>query len=382
MKAALTILLLIVCLAAAAQQGNSEQLLSQARDLKDRYMASPGTTTLFDSGVQVALMAIDQTGNHCSDCLLQAYQVLEQLYATHKQYGQALTWKEKYTELNDSLGTNKRQREQAQEAVKFQYSKKALADSVDAANKKLYSRQRLQRQITWSVLGIGSSLLLLAFSFFTIRNNRLLKKEKQRTEDLLHNILPRAVADELKQKGTTTAAHYQEVTVMFAEITGVQERAKKGDPQTMVDVLHESVKAIDAIIQQYGMEKIKTIGDTYLAVAGLPVSVDDHAFRVMQAAVAIRSRMSGETTTGEAPRIRIGIHTGPVVAGVVGVKKFAYDIWGDTVNVAARMQQNSEPGKINISEATWQKVQGHYTTTYRGEIVAKNKGALKMYYVV
>jgi class 3 adenylate cyclase/tetratricopeptide (TPR) repeat protein len=223
------------------------------------------------------------------------------------------------------------------------------------------------------------------------RNNELLsnalgelKAEKQKSDDLLLNILPGEVADELKISGTTTARHYSNVTVLFTDFANFTQAAEKMSPQGLIDELHTCFKAFDEITGKYGIEKIKTIGDAYLAVCGLPTADPKHAENVVRAATEINvfmanrlAHMGSDLTFS----VRIGIHSGSVVAGIVGVKKFAYDIWGDTVNTAARMEQNSEAGKINISEATYELVKGKFNCEYRGEVEAKGKGGMKMYYV-
>jgi adenylate cyclase len=154
-------------------------------------------------------------------------------------------------------------------------------------------------------------------------------------------------------------------------------------PQELVSELHICFKTFDEIISRFGIEKIKTIGDAYLAVCGLPVADAKHAENVVRASLEISEFMQQrqKVTGNRSFHVRIGIHSGSVVAGIVGVKKFAYDIWGDTVNTAARMEQNSEGGKINISQTTYDLVKDKFTCTYRGEIEAKGKGQLKMYFV-
>ena len=197
------------------------------------------------------------------------------------------------------------------------------------------------------------------------------------------NILPEEVAEELKEKGSAEAKAFDEVTVMFTDFKGFTTIAERLTPQQLVNELHNCFKAFDEIMGRYGIEKIKTVGDAYLAVAGLPSPAADHAEKMVHAALEIRDfmlqrkQLLGENTF----EVRIGVHSGNVVAGIVGVTKFAYDIWGDTVNTAARMEQNSEPGKINISESTYAHVKDKFQCAYRGQIEAKNKGALKMYFV-
>lgn len=211
----------------------------------------------------------------------------------------------------------------------------------------------------------------------------LLDKEKQISESLLLNILPSEVAEELKQKGKSEAKLFDEVTVLFTDFKGFTTISEQLSPQQLVDELHECFKAFDDIMEKYGIEKIKTVGDAYLAAAGLPVPNPSHADDIIMAALEVRDFMiDRQKKLGSLTfEMRVGLHSGKVVAGIVGVKKFAYDIWGDTVNTAARMEQNGEVGKVNVSEATYELIKDKFTCTYRGEIEAKNKGALKMYFV-
>jgi adenylate cyclase len=210
-----------------------------------------------------------------------------------------------------------------------------------------------------------------------------LKKERDRSESLLLNILPAEVAEELKNKGTADAKLFDDVTVLYTDFKSFTTVTERLTPQQLVDELNICFSAFDEIIGRYNIEKIKTVGDAYLAVSGLPLANANHASDVIHGAIEIRAfikkrvKLKGENTFD----IRIGVHSGSVVAGIVGVKKFAYDIWGDTVNTAARMEQNSEAGKINISETTYQLIKDSFNCEYRGEIEAKNKGKLKMYFV-
>ena len=209
------------------------------------------------------------------------------------------------------------------------------------------------------------------------------EKQKKRSDELLFNILPREVAEELKDKGKSKAKHFDNVTVMFTDFINFTSASERMTPQELIDELHTCFHAFDDITSKHRIEKIKTIGDAYLAVAGLPLMDAHHAENAVLAAKDICAFMQDRVTKlgDKTFQIRIGIHSGSVVAGIVGVKKFAYDIWGDTVNTAARMEQNCEGGKINISESTYELVKNITTCTYRGEIGAKGKGMLKMYYV-
>ena len=212
------------------------------------------------------------------------------------------------------------------------------------------------------------------------------ERQKEKSDELLLNILPSEVAEELKEKGYTTAKSFEEVTVLFSDIKGFTNVAEKMTAQQLVQEINTYFSAFDNIILKYGLEKIKTIGDAYIAAGGLPEKNSATAQNVVEAAIAMQrevEKLKQERITSNKPyfELRIGIHTGPVVAGVVGIKKFQYDIWGDTVNLAARMEQSGIPGKINISQHTYEIVKDLFTCIHRGKIEAKNKGEIDMYFV-
>jgi adenylate cyclase len=232
------------------------------------------------------------------------------------------------------------------------------------------------------------ALLIFSVVIFRQRNRvskekKKVEKEKARSDELLLNILPKEVADELKTKGASEARLFDNVTVLFSDFVGFTRTSEKLSPSELVSELHACFKAFDEITSKYGIEKIKTIGDAYLAVCGLPNEDPEHAEKAVLAATEIRGFMAGRwANLGDSTfQVRIGVHSGNVVAGIVGIKKFAYDIWGDTVNTAARMEQNSEAGKINISQATYELVKAKFNCEYRGEVEAKGKGLMKMYYI-
>ncbi len=240
---------------------------------------------------------------------------------------------------------------------------------------------------------IGGFGAMLFFAGVVYRQRNRTKKEKlraeeekERSDELLLNIFPQEIVNEIKATGTAKAKAYTMVTVLltdFKDFTTISERVSA---ELLVDEIHTCFSAFDNILLKYKIEKIKTIGDAYLCASGLPVSSYSHATDMVQAAFEMRDfmlqRKKEKEARGEIPfEMRIGIHTGPVVAGIVGVRKYAYDIWGDTVNLAARMEQHSEPGKINISGRTRDLVKDQFTCTYRGKIQAKNKGDVDMYFV-
>lgn len=256
-------------------------------------------------------------------------------------------------------------------------------------------RQATQLNIA---MGAGAGLFLLALTFFSrfrvkkrsaaklAKANAALNEARQQSDNLLENILPADIAKELKTTGKARAKRFSEVTVMFCDFVNFTQTAERLGAEALVQELDTCFKAFDAIVDRYeGVEKIKTIGDAYMVASGLNArkSLPNDILRValeMQHFLIEegnkRRQLGLPYFTG-----RIGLHTGPVVAGVVGARKFAYDIWGDTVNVASRMENKSEAGRVNVSEDTYHLIKYRFRCTYRGKVEAKNKGMIDMYFV-
>lgn len=205
---------------------------------------------------------------------------------------------------------------------------------------------------------------------------RRLRHEHERAEGLLLNVLPRVVAAELKETGSTTAQRFDEVSVLFADIVGFTPLSATMEPEDLVKRLNTVFTYFDSLAERYGVEKIRTIGDTYMVASGIPVPRQDHA----QALAAMALDMLAYAAQGTLS-FRIGINSGPAVAGVIGTRKFQYDIWGDTVNTASRMESHSEPGRIQISDATNHLIEEDFATTYRGPIEVKGKGTLTTWWL-
>ena len=219
-----------------------------------------------------------------------------------------------------------------------------------------------------------------------VEQKEMVELERHKSEELLLNILPGNVAEELKNTGRYEARYFDEVTIMFTDFKDFTRISETMSPAELVEEIDEYFRAFDSIVQKYGVEKIKTIGDSYMAAGGIPVNMPDHAEKVLEAALEIRDAVEEirlKKVAGGRPgfQARIGIHTGPVVAGIVGSKKFAYDIWGDSVNLASRLESSGEAGKINISEATFQIVKDKFICIPRGRITTKSKGEVEMYFV-
>ncbi len=218
------------------------------------------------------------------------------------------------------------------------------------------------------------------------RTNKIIEDEKDRSEKLLLNILPEETALELKEHGKVAAKRFESATILFSDFKGFTSYAQNLSPEDLVRSVDYYFSKFDQIMDKYDLEKIKTVGDAYMCAGGLPYPTTDHPFKMVEAAFEIAQVMEDMKThpePGIVPfEVRIGINTGPVVAGVVGLNKFAYDIWGDTVNVASRMETMSDPGRINISENTYRIIKDVYDCESRGKVTVKNKGEMEMYFVM
>ena len=227
-----------------------------------------------------------------------------------------------------------------------------------------------------------------AFERIELQNKRIseaydiIKQEKEKSDRLLLNILPAKVADDLKRTGQTIPESFPDVTVLFSDLVGFTRLASVLDPKALIDELNDIFTAFDNVIEKHGCERMKTIGDAYLAVCGIPEANENHAENIARSAIGIRDYMKDRNKRSKMKwGIRIGIHTGKVVGGVVGVKKYIYDVFGDTINTASRMESNSEPMKINVSETTHQILKHKYVFLLRELVDVKGKGRMKMYFL-
>ncbi|MBX2870513.1 MAG: hypothetical protein KTR30_00380 [Saprospiraceae bacterium] len=282
----------------------------------------------------------------------------------------------------------------SEEAAKEELAKKELENDLMQA-KLIAKESENLRNLSIATAGGVFLLALLFYSRYRAKRranvsleekNKIIEEERQRSDELLLNILPQPIAEELKESGKARARRFDQVTVLFTDFKNFTRISELLSPEELVEELDKCFKAFDFIIGQYAdIEKIKTIGDAYMCASGL---ADRKVMPNSIVKAALEMQLFLEEQKQERMRIgkpyfeaRIGIHTGPAVAGVVGVKKFAYDIWGDTVNTASRVESNSDPGRVNISETTYNLVRYKFECEYRGKVEAKNKGQIDMYYV-
>ena len=315
----------------------------------------------------------------------------ECLYDAYKATGnskKALEFYEQAIVLKDSLYNEENTKKLTQLEMQYDFDKKEAETKAEQEKKDAIAASELKQQklVRNGFMG-GFAVVLLFAGVFLVQRNKI-GKEKQRSENLLLNILPAEVAEELKQKGESEAKDFDEVSVIFTDFQSFTETADKLTAKELVNEVNTCFKAFDAITEKYGIEKIKTIGDAYMAAGGLHIPRKSEPKDVVKAALEMQAFMINHSkerlqTGSTSFKMRVGVHTGPVVAGIVGVKKFQYDIWGDTVNTASRIESNGEVGKVNISEATYNylKDDPDFVFESRGKVQAKGKGEVAMYYV-
>lgn len=238
------------------------------------------------------------------------------------------------------------------------------------------------QMVNISTTGLICLTIAWTLSVLIDRSEKSLKAEQKRSDDLLHNILPVKVAKDLKETGKTVPKRHKSVTIMFTDFKGFTELVASMPAITLVNELNDIFGRFDEIVEEAGVEKIETIGDAYVAASGLEEEITQHAINCITAAKQMLSYLEERNKHHEIKwSMRVGIHSGPIVSGVVGKKKFSYDLFGDTINTASRMESSGEPGKINISGPTLQLVKDDIDYDYRGKIHAKGKGEMEMYFV-
>ena len=332
---------------------------------------------------------------------LAAQQAQQQLELTQRQLALARRDRE-------VMDLQQRDREQAAEIARRAAAEEDRLREIEALERdreldamKIQQQESFRRSaILIGGLGVLLTLGLALGGLFARRANRrlqsqkaeieaknaLVEQEKEKSDRLLLNILPAATAAELRERGSATPRAYASASILFTDFVNFSSYAEQLAPEALIGELNACFIAFDQIVGRHGLEKIKTIGDAYMAAAGIPTEQPDHALRAVRAALDMQTFMEKRYARSLAEgqpfcRMRVGIHSGPLVAGVVGERKFAYDIWGDAVNLAARMEQNGAPGRVNVSATTHALVRDAFPGDFRGEIAVKNKGAVGMYFV-
>ena len=320
------------------------------------------------------------------------YQEMAVAYSKISDYKNAYKYRSLYAEVKDTLYNIETDKKLGKLQFEFDLEKKQgeinLLTKVKAFNELQIERQKFARNAFAAGLGLVFLIALLIFRNYRekVKTNKILDQQKDEIENLLLNILPAEVAKELQVNGHATPRNFESVSVMFTDFKSFTVIADNMSPQDLVEELNSCFIAFDNIIGKYNLEKIKTIGDAYMCAGGIPVPDKRHAYNIVKASLEIQEYImqnnKRKVEAGlESWDLRLGIHVGPIVAGVVGKRKYAYDIWGSTVNIASRMESNGEPGRVNISATTYELIKDEFACSYRGKIYAKNVGEVDMYFV-
>ncbi len=324
--------------------------------------------------------------------LKNVYEEFSRVYNQLSDYKNAFVYQSKYSSIKDTLYNIETDRKLGSLQFDFDIQKKQSEVDLLTINKALQENNIKRQKFAKNAFLIGFILVLLgAINIFRnylrkIKVNKLLDKQKEEIEGLLLNILPADVAKELQDSGNSPPRSYKKVSVLFSDFKGFTRHAEGMTPEELVEELNTCFVAFDDIVGKYGLEKIKTIGDAYMCAGGIPTEKEGHEFDMIKASLEMQQHIINHNIKRnekglESWDLRVGIHVGPIVAGVVGKKKYAYDIWGSTVNIASRMESNGEAGKVNISESTYHLIKDQYNCTHRGKIYAKNVGEIDMYFI-
>ncbi|MEZ4932758.1 MAG: tetratricopeptide repeat protein [Saprospiraceae bacterium] len=323
--------------------------------------------------------------------LKEVYENLANCYAAMNDHENAFRYQGLFSEIKDTLYNVKNDRRI--ESLQFQFDIEKKEAEIEILNKEneLKESQIKQAKILRNFLLAAAVFLLVTIGGVTYqyqfakKTNKIIIEERNKSDQLLLNILPTETAEELKQYGSVKAKQYDFVSVLFTDFKAFTKHVETITPEELVKSIDYYFKGFDDIFEKYNLEKIKTIGDSYMCAGGLPIANKTNPEDAIKAGLDIIRFVEDLKKTKPAGihifEVRIGISTGPVIAGVVGKTKFQYDIWGDAVNVASRMETSCEVGKVNISEFTYEHVKDKFSFEFRGNIEVKNRGKIKMYYV-
>ena len=379
-----------------------EQALSKSRELESalditQSLADLAATYYYKGETRKAIdhyLDAEASAEDISakDDLKDIYKGLSSAYERLRDFKSALVYQNKLTNIKDTLYNIEFDQKMSGQIFNYEIEKKQNQITILNKDRELQELDLKRQKFVKNAFQIGLGLIviiafiLLRMYFMKVKTNKILDKQKDQIESLLLNTLPKDVVKELQDKGTTTPKNYEKVSVLFTDFKGFTKIASTLTPNELVAELTTFFTAYDDIISKYGIEKIKTIGDAYMCAGGIPNPDDEHPYKMIQAGLEMQEYMNKvnkerEEKGLEVWGLRMGIHTGPIIAGVVGKKKYAYDIWGNTVNTASRMESNGEPGRVNVSQATYDLVKDRYVCSHRGKISAKNIGEIDMYFV-
>jgi adenylate cyclase len=323
--------------------------------------------------------------------LKDTYENIAKCYSALSDYRKALEYQRLYSITKDSLYNEENSQKLAGLQFQFDIEKKEAEIALLNQENQTKAAQIQQQKTLRNFLLAAAAFLLITIGgityqyLFAQRTNKIISEERNKADKLLLNILPLETAEELKKYGAVKAKKYEFVTVLFTDFVAFTKQVENIPPEELVKSIDYYFKAFDAIFEKHNMEKIKTIGDSYMCAGGLPMPNKTNPEDAVSAGLEIIKFVEGlKSNKPEYVHefdVRVGINTGPVITGVVGTSKFQYDVWGDTVNVASRLEAACEPGKVNISEFTYNYIKDKFYFTQRGDVEVKNRGHIKMYYV-
>ena len=365
------------------EQGDKNGIVLGANSLGAVYLAE-GNSSIAETYLNKSLQYARELGYPTS--IKDAAYNLMKLYRGKQNWKSALEMNDLFIQMRDSIQNDNNKKTAIKTQFKYEYEKKEALLKKEQEKKEAISAAEISKQKLVRNGFMAGFAVVLLFAGIVFKQRNRIAKEKQRSEELLLNILPEETAEELKSTGSAKAKDFEQVTILFTDFKNFTRVSEQKTAQELVNEINYCYSEFDKIVADHGVEKIKTIGDAYMCAGGLPTANTTNAEDTLRAAIKIRDFMLLENQKRKARgedffEIRIGIHTGPVVAGIVGIKKFAYDIWGDAVNTASRMESSGEAGKINISGSTYELIKGKFHCIPRGKIQAKNKGEIEMYFV-
>lgn len=364
-------------------QGEKATVLSNLSDISLAVGNDSRALHMLDSSTSIAERL------NLRNQLQQNFLKYSEIYDDRKDYQKSLQYFKKYSIVKDCVFTKEILNQLSDFQIKYETEKKESEIELLKRNE-LIQGLALKKQTIFRNFMLASSLLLLAlasviFYGFQLKkkDNRIIANAREKSDQLLLNILPASIAQDLKETGKTEPQVFKDVTACFIDIVNFTQKSASIDPVVLIGELNQIFTAFDNIIERNGCERIKTIGDSYMTISGLPDYNPRHAHNIVESCIEILNFIKDRNQDSQYPwEVRIGIHTGEVIAGVVGIKKYIYDVFGDTINTAARMENSSAPMRINLSESTFNLIKDDFKTEFRGELDVKGKGKLRMYFLV